>query len=137
MQDHFKLTDSQFEKQFSNGTLPPSLFSHEAHLRLAWIHIKKYGVENAVKNIRQQLKDYVKAVGAEDKYHETVTIASVRAVNHFIRKSETESFADFIKENEQLLNNFKHLLLTHYRTDIFNSKIAKKEYIEPELIQFD
>jgi hypothetical protein len=40
---HFSLTDIEFENQFENGTLKPELFSHEAHVRLAWIHIKKYG----------------------------------------------------------------------------------------------
>jgi len=43
-------------------------------LRLAWIHIRKYGVGTAVENICQQLKDYVKTVGAEDKYYEYIQI---------------------------------------------------------------
>lgn len=137
VQNHFELSDLEFEDAFSNCTIDPKIFSHEAHLRLAWIHINKYGVESAIVNIRQQLRDYVKSVGAEDKYHETITIASIRAVNHFIKKSKTDSFSDFIDENNQLLNNFKNLLLTHYRTDIFNSKVAKETFIEPEKIPFN
>jgi len=137
MKNHFELTDSAFESAFSNYTLDPSLFSHEAHLRLAWIHIKKYGVEAAIGNIREQLQGYVKNLGAEDKYHETVTIASIRAVNHFVCQSKTETFSDFIKENKQLLDNFKGLLLSHYTTNIFKSELAKQQYIEPELTNFD
>jgi len=32
-----------------------STFSHEAHLRLARIHITRYGIEKAVDNITRQL----------------------------------------------------------------------------------
>ncbi len=45
MEEHFYLTDIQFERQFANCSLNPELFSHEAHLRLAWLHISKYGLK--------------------------------------------------------------------------------------------
>ena len=35
MNDHFHLTDFEFEKQFENCELNPSGFSHEAHLKLS------------------------------------------------------------------------------------------------------
>jgi hypothetical protein len=137
MQKHFELTDIEFEKEFSESTLDPSMFTHQAHIRLAWIHIEKYGVEIAVKNIKAQIKKYVKHLNAEDKYNETVTVAGVRAINHFMLRSESRNFADFIKENDELLDNFKGLLLTHYETNIFESEMAKQVYIEPEIQSFD
>ena len=137
MEKHFQLSDLDFEREFSNCTLDPSVFSHQAHLRLTWIHITKYGVETAIVNIKNQIKKYVSAVGAEDKYNETVTIAAVRAVDHFIRRSETTDFRNFIQENIALQDDFKGLLLSHYSTNIFDSEIAKKEFIEPELAPFD
>jgi hypothetical protein len=33
--------------------------------------------------------------------------------------------------------NFKDLMAAHYRTDIFNSPEAKREFIQPELLPFD
>jgi hypothetical protein len=44
MNSPFKLRDELFEKQFQNCQFNPALFNHEAHLRLAWIHITKYGL---------------------------------------------------------------------------------------------
>jgi hypothetical protein len=41
---HLDLSDNEFEKQFINCELSPDIFSHEAHLRLAWINIKKMGL---------------------------------------------------------------------------------------------
>src|SRR6478736_3842610 len=102
MENHFDLNDLEFEQQFASGVLAPRLFNHEAHLRLAWIHISKYGIDKAVENIRTQLQNFVGINGAADKYSETVTIAAVRAVDHFMRKSTTNNFKDFIMENHRL-----------------------------------
>ncbi|NNF22901.1 MAG: hypothetical protein HKN67_13250 [Saprospiraceae bacterium] len=137
MKTHFDLSDHEFEMKFSNCSLDPDLFSHEAHLRLAWIHIKRYGIHIATNNIRKQLKNYTKSVGAQSKYNETVTIAAVKAVYHFYLASRQETFKAFINENKQLLDNFRGLLLSHYKTDIFNSEKARRQFIEPELIPFD
>jgi hypothetical protein len=136
MLTHFDLTDTEFELAFQASTLEPNLFTHEAHLRLAWIHVKKYGVGRAIENINAQLLQFVDHVGARDKFNKTVTVAAIRAVNHFVNKSKSESFADFIQEFPRLKYNFKELLAFHYGHDIFKSEKAKIEYIEPDLLPF-
>lgn len=137
MHAHFDLSDQQFEEQFDNCQLSPAIFSHEAHLRLAWIHINKYGIEKAVENICAQLKYYTRSLGAAYKYNETVTIAAIRAVYHFMLKSGADTFQDFILENPKLKSNFKDLLSQHYAIDIFTSELAKSTFLEPELLPFD
>ena len=96
METHFELSDADFEAQFADCKLDPSIFNHEAHLRLAWIHIDKYGIEQAEENIQKQLQDFVAHVGAKDKYHETLTIVAVQAVNHFMQQSKSDNLQDFI-----------------------------------------
>ena len=137
MEQHFELSDAEFEQQFSNCQLHPSLFSHEAHLRLAWIHIDKYGLEQATQNIQEQLQNFVAHVGATDKYHETLTVAAVQAVGHFMKSSEADNFKDFIVENPPLKTNFKELINSHYSFDIFNSSEAKTEFIVPDVLPFE
>lgn len=137
MEQHFTLTDIQFEKLFQSCLLDPVIFTHEAHLRLAWIHIGKYGASIAIDNIRFQLKNFVDNLGARNKYNETVTIAAIKAVFHFMLKTKTNNFKDFITENPRLRNNFKELMAFHYHTDIFNSPTAKEKYLTPELLPFD
>lgn len=137
MEKHYQLTDAEFKKQFANCTLDPEIFSHEAHLRLAWIHLDQYGIDQAIQNICLQLLNFVDSLGARDKYNKTVTIAAIRAVYHFMLKSETTNFKDFILENPRLKHNFMELLSFHYKTDIFNSERAKKAYLEPDLLPFD
>jgi hypothetical protein len=137
MERHFEFSDDDFEQQFSISVLSPTIFTHEAHLRLAWIHIRKYGIQTAIENICEQLQNYVASLGARDKYNKTVTIAAVKAVYHFMLKSKADNFQVFISENQKLKTNFKELLNTHYSTDIFKSAKAKKEFLEPELLPFD
>jgi hypothetical protein len=134
---HFRLSDEMFEAQFATAILPASWFNHEAHLRLAWIHLDKYGVEKAIENISDQLLAFVTALGAADKYNKTLTIAAIRAVYHFKLKSQSNNFQDFIAEFPRLKNNFRELIDSHYCTDIFKSEQAKREYLQPELLPFD
>ena len=126
MDSHFDMSDSEFENAFENCKVPPALFNHEAHLRLAWIHISKYGLEVAEENIQQQLNRFVAFVGASDKYNKTLTIVAIRAVGHFFRKSTSHNFSDFLQEFPQLKAEFKPLIESHYSFDIFNSVIRKR-----------
>ena len=122
MEKHFELSDSEFKEQFINCELNPEIFTHEAHLRLAWIYIKKYGIEQAETSIPRQLREYVKSVGAENKYNTTLTLAAIKAVYHFILKSDANSFREFIIEFPRLKNNFRELMACHYGVDIYNSQ---------------
>ncbi|AWX44857.1 hypothetical protein HME9304_01862 [Flagellimonas maritima] len=131
------MTDLNFMYQFEKGTYPPSLFTHEAHLRLAWVHITKYGVNTAITNVTQQIKQFTVIHNAADKYNHTLTIAAIRAVYHFMIKSKSDNFQDFIKEFPRLKFNFKELMACHYGFDIYRSPMAKVKYLQPDLLPFD
>ena len=137
MKTHYILNDTEFEEQFKIGLLSPKLFNHEAHLRLAWIQISKYGIERAQINIQKQLLAYVEKLGARPKYNTTLTIAAIKAVYHFMLKSESETFKDYIEEFPRLKHNFKDLMNAHYGIDIFSLEKAKIEFLEPDLLPFD
>ena len=130
------MSDAEFLEGLERCTLHPSDFTHEAHLRLAWIQIRMFGLETAKMNIEKLLRTYVEHVGAKDKYHQTLTLAAVECVHHFLNKSRSDSFSDFILEFPQLLNNFKALINSHYSFDIFESAEARKDYVEPDVIPF-
>lgn len=136
MQLHHILTDRQFEVQFENCILNPKFFTHEAHLRLAWIHITQYGEQQAIVNMSRQIPRFDKTFGTGRKYNATVTVASVKAVSHFIKKSQAATFQDFVMKFPQLRTNFKALLQHHYSLDIFNDEHAREDYLEPDLIAF-
>lgn len=137
MESHLELSDKEFLQKFMSCELDPSYFTHEAHLRLAWLNIHKYGCKQAEINIQNQLLNYVEFVGAKDKYNMTLTIAATKAVSHFMHKSKALNFSDFIEEFPRLKHNFKELMACHYGFDIYNSAQAKSKFLEPDLLPFD
>lgn len=136
MEPHFELSDQEFVRQFANGQMDPAVFSHEAHLRLAWIHVRKYGVSRAIENICAQLKNFVARHGAAAKYNETVTVAAVKAVHYFHQQSSDTTFYSFIQTFPRLKHNFREIMGRHYSINIFTSEAAKKTYMEPDLCAF-
>ncbi len=133
---HHLLTNDELEDKFSTCDVPAVLFTHEAHLRLSYIHITKYGLDQATKNLTKQIADCDNKYGDGTKFNKTLTVASAKAVHHFIKKAKATDFNSFMLEFPQLKNDFKGLLRTHYEIDIFNDPIAKQEYLEPDLLAF-
>lgn len=137
MDSHLHLNDTEFESQFENCTLHPDLFNHEAHLRLAWVHVRKYGAEQAAKNLCKQIVAFDKTFGDGTKFNLTVTVASAKVIDHFKQKTLANTFTEFIAEFPRLRSNFKDILAFHYGTDIFKNEKAKHSYMEPDLLPFE
>lgn len=136
MPSHYDLSDAEFASQFASCTLVPQLFNHEAHLRLAWIHISDAGVDQAAENLCRQIRTFDATCDDGTNFNTTVTVAAVKTVHHFMQRSDTTRFSDFIQENPKLLSAFKSLIATHYSYDIFSDPAAKHTYIEPDLAPF-
>ena len=134
--DHFQFTDEQFEEEFATYRLQPGMFSHEAHLRLAYIHIRKYGAAQAEENMCQQIQGFAESLGVFDKFNKTVTIAAVKILDHFMQKSKSDNFVDFTNEFPRLLTDFRHILSQHYGFNVFTDERARRQYVEPDLQEF-
>ena len=135
--NHFQLTDAEFESQFEKGKLNPRLFSHEAHLRLAWIYIQKYGESGASDKICREIQQFDQMHGDGTKFNATVTVAAVKMVHHFMRKSISGDFNTFIEKYPRLKTSFKDLLEQHYKMDVFANEEAKSHFVQPDLLPFD
>lgn len=131
------MNNSEFIEVFESGTLNPQLFNHEAHIKLAWIYLNMYGEGVAISKTCEGIRNFDKLHGDGTKYHTTLTVASVKAVHHFMRKSKSTTFEDFIVEFPRLKTSFKELLDQHYGEDMVHNKKAKAEFVEPDLLPFD
>nr|WP_299172887.1 hypothetical protein [uncultured Allomuricauda sp.] len=134
---HSQLNDREFQELFKTTALSPHLFTHEAHLRLAWLYLKKYGEKKAVDKACNEIRQFDKLHGNGDKFNTTVTVASVKTVHHFMQKSGSTDFGAFIKEFPRLKFAFRALLDQHYGIDIFSSEQARVSYIEPDVLPFE
>ncbi|MEL6536219.1 MAG: hypothetical protein AAFQ98_12460 [Bacteroidota bacterium] len=135
--EHYFLSDRELAKRFANCTLNPELFNHEAHLRLAWIYIKLYGLEKAEIYLCDQIQQFDATFGNGTKFHRTLTMAAAKMVNHFMLKSTATDFASFIREFPRLKTNFRDLLSQHYGVDVYLHSSAKQVYLEPDRLPFD
>ena len=135
-EDHFQLDDDSFLTQLEEALLSPKLFDHEAHLRMAWLYLRKYGLQNAIAQACSTIQKFDQIHGSGSKFHLTLTVASVKVVHHFMQKSNTSDFQDFMHEFPVLRTDFFRLLLQHYGQDVLQSKLAKTSYVKPDLLPF-
>jgi len=136
MKSHWNLNDQEFSQQFAACTLDPALFSHEAHLRLAWILLSQNELRRASALLCQQIKNFDQHFGDGSKFHRTLTEAAVRAVYHFKQKSQSDNVRDFLNEFPRLGSHFKEIIAQHYGFDLFSHSEARHRYIEPDLVPF-
>jgi hypothetical protein len=118
-------------------TLKPEDFTHKTHLKLACELLCVSQIDEAVNKACELLKAYTGHFGVADKYHQTLTMASVRTVRHFMLKSESSDFEEFLREFPVLEKNFRGLIEQHYSQERFEHESAKKEYLEPDLLPYD
>ena len=68
MEKHRELKDFEFAEKFMNCTLDPEMFTHEAHLRYAFILLNNLGLDRATARIEEDLRKYTRCIGQEHKY---------------------------------------------------------------------
>lgn len=128
-------TDQELLGKLKDGTLPPADFTHEAHIRLVWILRQREQAElfNEVSLI---IKNYAKAIGEDNIYHTTLTYAAVMIILNRIKKTTFDNFVQFIKENTDLVTDFRNLIARHYKDTTLNTNAARKEIIQPDILPF-
>lgn len=133
VEKHWRFSDEVYEQKFREIKFPPLYFSHEAHLRLAYIHLEKYGLEQSIENMCTQIYDFAIKYGATMKFNATVTYASLQIMDHYMRKGKSENFSDLMQEFPHLLQDFKGEIQQYYSWDVFRSLDAKATIHEPDI----
>ena len=107
---HQQFTDEEFEQLFADCTFPPKLFNHEAHIRLGFIHLKKYPKDQAIENVCKQILKFDQVHDKGDKYDHQLTIAAMEVIHELIEKSQPDSFEMFLSSNQDIMSDFKSLI---------------------------
>ncbi|MCF6169182.1 hypothetical protein [Lutibacter sp.] len=124
-----QLSDNELLEKIENCTLDPNLFTHEMQLRLSWILIHKYGIDEAItKNCELKEQFYIKALNSH-KFNLPLSKAYTEILYFFMNKSSTKDFDKLLREFPRLKYNFKNLVKTHYGYNIL--KEHRKEEIKP------
>jgi hypothetical protein len=142
------VTDDKFLSAFESCRLARKDWTHEAHVRMAWLCLDRcpsyWAARDAVRGGIRKLNAAFAArkalvctpcpTAARSKlagYHETITTAFVRLIAD--RRADGESFAAFRDRNPDLLDRTLSALLAYYSPERLFSDEAQKEFVEPDL----
>ena len=129
------LTDEELIDAFETTTLPLTEWTHRAHVRVAYIYLKRPPFVEAVDQIRIGIQRYNKAHGIPSTptggYHETVTVAFTTLVASGRSRSETMDSTSFLALNPELLN--KEILTKYYSKGLLSSASARRSFLAPDL----
>lgn len=118
---------------FERGTLDPSQFSHRVHLSLAWRYLQRDGFPEGAIKFREHLQRYVAHVGAQGKYHETITWAYLVLLNEerCLRSAPGESFDVMIQRRPDLLDHRDGAIARRYSKAQLDSPEARRVFMLP------
>lgn len=133
---HTNSNDQEFMDMIEDCSMDPEVFGHEAHVRFAYLHIQKYGVDQACINLCRQIKDFDDTYGNGMIFHVTMTTAAVRIINGLMDKSKGMGFTAFLDENPIVLSDFKSLISQHYSKSILQDHRSRVSLMEPDLASF-
>lgn len=128
-----ELSDEQFLAAFEQCLLPKECWTHEAHLRMAWLYVVREPMEQALPRIREGIQRYNASLGNSKGYHETVTQAYTRLIADRVRNCGSTSFDDFKRRHPELLDRANPILARHYRPETLNSDAARAGVVQPDL----
>jgi len=124
--------ENSFVQSFEACEYPAEKFRHADHIRLAWIYIRRYGLEKAEERIRTSIRNFASSVGHAPKYHETMTRAWLRLVHAaYTATPEAADFVTFMSKNLLLLD--KHALSSFYSPQVLASEQARHNWVAPDL----
>jgi hypothetical protein len=129
--------DKQFLARFEALTLEPRSFDHKAHLRLAYLCIMQDGLEPAIERVGRGIRAFAEHLGANDKYHQTITEALVRVIGLRLARQPAPDWQRFFELNPDLVNQAKEVLLQHYSPERLFSVEARSRFIEPDRLPLE
>lgn len=128
------VADDDFIAAFERCTLPYAAWTHEAHLRMAWIYLRQDCLEDVIPRVRNGIQRLNLSHGNPTGYHETVTLAFLRLVADRLRDSPPrETFAGFKERNPDLFASRPGILARYYSSQVLDSVKARRDFVEPDL----
>lgn len=124
--------DEQFLAAFEAGQIANRDFHHRDHLRLAWIQIRRLGLERALEAVTVAIRQYAAHHGNADRYNDTMTRFWLRVVAFGIRRHSNLSFDELLATEPHLLD--KTLPFNHWSRERLSGEEAKRRWVDPDLL---
>ena len=121
--------DSLFADAVSSGDFPLAQFNHRAHLRFAFVLLRRAPFLEACIAMRETLQGFARRAGKPGLYHKTITIALMSLFAERIASSscQVDSFEPFIAANPDLCE--RTLLHRYYPPEVLATQRARSQFI--------
>ncbi|HXX94660.1 MAG TPA: hypothetical protein VEN81_13585 [Planctomycetota bacterium] len=132
------MTDDEFLVAFERCALShDEQWTHAAHLRMAYCHLKKFPFEEALSRVRSGIPRLNAKFGTpellERGYHDTLTVAWMRLIHATMRAHGALADAEtFFKAHPHLTHS--SVIGLFYSDGRLWSWEAKKGFVEPDLL---
>jgi hypothetical protein len=128
---HADLSNQQFLHQIETVTINPELFTHEAHIRMAWLYLNGFDQDTALKQISAAIKGIDAKYAGGMKYHHTITMVFADRITALMKGKRHETWQQFVATNAELSIS-KRFLAEYYSDEVLYSDIAKTQFIAPD-----
>jgi hypothetical protein len=133
------MDDHELLSQFENLTLPFAQWTHRAHVKVAYLYLRRHPFPEAMEKLRNGIKAHNAANnrpdGPTEGYNETTTHAMAHlicAVMKAYEKTHPVTTADsFCDMHPQLMSQY--VLRFFYTPQRRMDPLAKKQFVEPDL----
>jgi len=121
-----------FLAAFESATIPNAAFRHHAHLRMAWLYVRRDGPDGGTRRIREGLQRFAAAHGVPHLYHETLTGFWTRLMAHVVATCpHVDRFGDVMACYAGFED--RRLPYRHWRAETLEGPLARRRWVEPDL----
>lgn len=132
MTDPITMSDHEFLTAFLDCSMPASGFDHRGHVRVAWLMLRRYPLDEAAQRTCDGIARLAAHLGVPGKYHRTLTEALVRLMAHGGAADHGMTWEGFVKNNRSLMDDARGLLARHYSEQALASPDARQNFVPPD-----
>ncbi|MFZ5444613.1 MAG: hypothetical protein ACOZQL_31760 [Myxococcota bacterium] len=111
---------------FEQATLDPTRFHHREHLYVAWCYLRALPLEDALARYVRHLRALVKVLGAEQKFHRTLTWAWLVRLDEAMRRAPEAAFDALAAELSSA-----DALHAYFPPELLDSAEARRHFVLP------
>jgi hypothetical protein len=128
------MSDAEFLASFESLEIPGSDLRHRDHVRLAWIYLHDSDFADGAARFREKFRAFVRHIGTESKYHETITwFYLVVVFQRMQNEPATPDWEAFANANEDLLDHRMGVIRERYRNETLFSPKARRIFLLPDV----
>ena len=129
------MDNSELLAAFEASTISRPEWTHEAHVRVAWIYARR---EHSLDKVFGLMRSGIWRLGAAfgtgtTRYHETVTFAFAAIITDRAARPDSLDWESFKAQNADLFDRESPILLKFYSHDVLYSDTARAEFVPPDL----